>query len=422
MFRNIKSALYFPVAWYFRIFAQIKLARWKPRVVVITGSSGKTTLLHLIESQLGKKVKYSHHANSAYGIPFNILGLKRKTLKPLEWINLFLLAPFKAFGNIPREKIYIVEADADRPDEGSFLSSLLQPEVTIWVSTSRTHSMNFDSLIEAKAFETVEDAIAYEYGYFLEKTTNLSIVNADSELITRQTERTNVDVLNITKQKYLDSYDLNGNKTVFVIDGKKYEFDNLLPEGVFFSIVASKKLSEYLGFEFDPTFKNFIVPPGRNSVFKGIKYTTLVDSSYNTGFAAYTEILNMFDTIKADKKWVIIGDILEQGKEEQEEHEKLANLISKSDYEKVVLLGPRIKKYGFETIKSRYKENVVSFLSPKEVLDYLISNLNGGETILFKGARFLEGVIENLLLDPNDAAKLSRREKIWEERREKWGL
>jgi hypothetical protein len=62
------------------------------------------------------------------------------------------------------------------------------------------------------------------------------------------------------------------------------------------------------------------------------------------------------------------------------------------------------------------------FLGPKEVLDYLKENIKGGEVILFKGARFLEGVIENLLLDKSNAAKLDRREKIWQIRRKKWGL
>jgi len=55
-------------------------------------------------------------------------------------------------------------------------------------------------------------------------------------------------------------------------------------------------------------------------------------------------------------------------------------------------------------------------------LDYLKGNIEGGEIILFKGARFLEGVIENLLEDKGNVKYLARREKIWEIRRKKWGL
>jgi hypothetical protein len=48
--------------------------------------------------------------------------------------------------------------------------------------------------------------------------------------------------------------------------------------------------------------------------------------------------------------------------------------------------------------------------------------MQGGEVVLFKGARFLEGVIENLLADPQDAKYLCRRGNIWRKRRAEWGL
>jgi len=130
MFQKIKRILYFPFASYFRFFASIRLKIWRPRIIVITGSSGKTTLLHLIEAQLGDVAKYTHKANSSFGIPFNILGLQRNDLTLIEWPLLFLQAPFAIFKTLPKEKIYIVEADCDRPGEGKFLSSFIRPENT----------------------------------------------------------------------------------------------------------------------------------------------------------------------------------------------------------------------------------------------------------------------------------------------------
>src|SRR3989344_8401576 len=144
MVRKAKNILYFFVASYFRFFARIRLASWKPRIVVITGSNGKTTALHLLETQLGNAAKYSHGANSSFGIPFDILGLKRTTYSPVEWIRLILQAPLRAWSGTYAQKIYVVEADCDRPGEGEFLGSLLRPEVTIWLSTARTHSQNFE--------------------------------------------------------------------------------------------------------------------------------------------------------------------------------------------------------------------------------------------------------------------------------------
>ena len=148
MINKLKKILYFPIAYYFKFFAQIQLSIWKPRIIVVTGSSGKTTLLHLLESQIQNRARYSHHANSSYGIPFDILGLKRKDLTPEEWPYLILAAIFKAFKKPFKEKLYIVEADCDRPNEGKFLANLLKPEVTLWTNVSRTHTVNFDYLVK----------------------------------------------------------------------------------------------------------------------------------------------------------------------------------------------------------------------------------------------------------------------------------
>ncbi len=421
IYELLKRLLYFRVASYFRFFAAIKLSRWKPRVVVITGSSGKTTLLHLVESQIGDRARYSHHANSSYGIPFDILGLKRSTLLPYEWVGLFLLAPLKVFSKTPIEKLYIVEADCDRPGEGKFLSTLLKPEVTIWLSSSRTHSMNFDKPVEQKLFDSVDDAIAYEYGYFLEATNKLVIFDSDSQVIKKQLSRTKTEKVGISS-KSRQNYEVSKEGTMFKVDNKVYRFKYLLPEAVFSSIAATLKLSEYLKLPIDDTFSAFKIPPGRSSIFQGIRKIIIIDSCYNANFSSAAEIINMFTRIQAEKKWAVIGDMLEQGKSEKEEHEKLARLVAEASYDRVVLIGPRIIKHGLPILEKYYKDRVVGFENPKDVLDYLLKNLESGETILFKGARFLEGVIEHLLADKEDVKKLSRREKIWEKRRKKWGL
>lgn len=417
--RAIKRVLYFPIAYYFKFWAKIRLFLWKPKIIVITGSSGKTTLLHLVESQIGNKARYSHHANSSYGIPFDILGLGRKDLTPNEWIFLFFLAPFKAFKNVPREKIYIVEADCDRPGEGKFLASLLKPEITLWINSSLTHSVNFDSLVRNKCFLTVEEAIAYEFGYFLEYTKKIAIINGDSSLIKKQLTRTNTSILPISKTS-LKSYKIFNDRTEFVFGEKKYSINFIVPKDVFYSILMAKLLVGTLKFPFDSSFLNLTLPPGRNSVFKGIKNTTLIDSTYNATPDGVKTILEMFEKYPSDNKWIVLGDMIELGDEEKEEHKKVGRIISKMKLEKIILIGPRVSKY----IPPILPITLISqtFLMPREGLDYILTNIKGGETILFKGARFLEGIIEHLLVNKNDISKLVRREKAWQNRRKAWGL
>lgn len=402
MYKNLKKPLYFFVASYFRFFASIRLKAWKPRIIVVTGSSGKTTLLHLIESQLSDKAKYTHEANSSFGIPFDILGLHRKTLLLYEWPILFLLAPIKVFSKLPKERLYVVEADCDRPYEGRFLSSLLNPEVTLWTNVSRTHCMNFDRLVIEGKFKNVEEAIAYEYGFFAERTKKLLLVPDGSDLISSQLGRAKCRSEKIIPESHYTKH----------IKGY------LLPEETNLLIGMCLRLMRYLKVRLDMTFSRFKLPPGRSSVFKGIKGITIVDSTYNANFDSMTALIKMFADYKATNKWMVLGDMLEQGKEEKEEHEKLGRLVSQYDFEKVILMGPRVSKYTKPFLPS----NTPAFINPKEALNYLLENVKGGETILFKGARFLEGVIEYLLINKEDVKKLARREKVWQIRRKKWGL
>lgn len=421
MYQNLKKHLYFFVANYFRFFASIRLVFWKPRIIVVTGSSGKTTLLHFIESQLGEKAKYTHEANSSFGIPFDILGLHRKSLLVSEWPMLFLLAPLKVFSKPPREKLYIVEADCDRPNEGKFLSELLKPEVTLWTNVSRTHSLGFEKAVKKGEFKTVDEAIAYEFGYYGQETNRLVIVGDCSKNLDNQLSRVKCALENISNNNNKIDYSVSTAGSQFVINNKKYEFSYLLHRKTSYLILMHISLMNYLNQEFDGKFEGFELAPGRSSVFEGIKDTTLVDSSYNANLDSMSEIIDMFSKIEVKTKWIVLGDMIEQGRQEQEEHLKLAELILRHDFQKIILMGPRVTRYTKPILMQRNKE-VVSFEKPKDVLKYLLDNINGGETILFKGARFLEGVIEHLLKNKEDIKKLARREKVWQIRREKWGL
>jgi UDP-N-acetylmuramoyl-tripeptide--D-alanyl-D-alanine ligase len=429
----LKNKLYFPLAWYFRIFAEIRLRLWHPKVIVVTGSNGKTTLLHLIEAVLGESVKYSHHANSSFGIPFDILDLHRHTLRTSEWISLFLQAPLAVFKQLPKEKIYVVEADCDRPGEGKFLASLLRPSIVLWVSSGRTHSMNFDKLVRHDdLFSTVEEAIAYEYGYFLEYCLEHAAIDGSNPLVVQQISRTKIPVEQITKDR-LDQYEIDKKGSVFIIDKKVYEFSYLLPEEAFISICLALFTAQQIKKDKSPSFSQFSLPPGRSSVFAGIKDTTLIDSTYNANLGSMQAILSMFAKFPAEKKWIIVSDMMELGKEEKEEHEGLAEAIATVKPAKVILLGKRTAMFTYPKLFSlraersnlvKPRKDIVSFLKTKDANTFIAENLSGGESLLFKGsqAMLLEGLIAPLLKHKEDIDKLPRRGTFWDEKRRKAGL
>src|SRR3989344_258080 len=419
MLHRIKDALYFRVARYFGLFAGIRLHRWKPRVVVVTGSNGKTTALHMIEAQLGSVARYSHHRNSAFGIAFDILGLGDAADSRWNWILLGLLAPIYAWRTPPPEKIYVAEADCDRPGEGRFLSSLLSPEIVVCLNSARTHSEKFAQTAK-EAGENIDESIAYEFGFFLERASTLVILNGDDEHIIRQSKRTRARIEEITEARDLGGYAVSKSGTVFDVGGKKYSFPYLLPQDVFRAIVASQIVATYFDAAPSRDLSSFAPPPGRSSLFKGMHGTTIIDSSYNINAGSLAAILGMVKHIEREK-WIVLGDMTEQGVYEQEEHERVARMVSSESFARVILVGPRMRAFALPILLESGKK-VESFDEPKDALVYLQSAQRGGEIILFKGARFLEGIIEHLLADPRDAEKLCRREARWQARRRKWGL
>lgn len=416
MFKKAKRFFYFPVAAYFRFFAMIYLRKWNPKVIVVTGSQGKTTLLHLLESQLGPAARYSHGANSTYGISFHLLGLERESFSIFEWPFLFLIAPFKIFRKPYGEKIYVVETDCDRPGDGSFLASSLRPFITLWVSVSRTHSMNFPTL----PGQTIEQVTAREFGNFAKETTGLVIANGDSKEITEFVLPLSVRHTLIQQQKYLQNFSVKERTTEFTIEGQTYAVPYLLPKDAAGSIHMAVLVAKELCIAVDPTFSKLTLPPGRSSVFAGTRDRILIDSSYNASLESMRAMLELFALYPRNPKWIVLGDMLELGKYEQDEHVRLADYIRALEPECVILVGPRLRANTLPALAGL--ANVVSFDGPREALTYIERESQGGEAILFKGARFLEGIIEQLLADKNDTAKLCRREKVWQERRKQWDI
>lgn len=149
----------------------------------------------------------------------------------------------------------------------------------------------------------------------------------------------------------------------------------------------------------------------------------MIDSTYNTSVDAAAAVLELFDHYPSQHKWLVLSDILDQGNIEQAEHERLAKVITKYNYEYVLLLGPRMVKYTAPRLTAlKYSIPVTVFEKTGDGLTFLEQNLKGGEAILFKGARGVEGIIEQLLANPADEANLVRREDVWIRRRQGWGL
>ena len=419
-FASFKKRFYFRVARYFRHFANKAFLRWHPRVIAVTGSAGKTTMLKMLEHEMGEKAHYSHDANSAFGVPFDLLGLKGIRGSKLRWAWLLIAAPFRGWFYRHKEPFYVVEIDGERPHEAEFLAKWLKPEVTIWVSIGLSHAVQFEKVVESGEYKDVGEAITAEFANLPANTSKRVYIDADSKLMVKATEGITAKVIPIEKSK-IKKYVVYPDSTDFTYGDTTFHFDHPEPKDVAFNLFVLQDLMKYLKLKFNPDFTGMEIAPGRSSHFKGVKGIDIIDSSYNAHMISMASTLDMARRMHAERKWLVIGDIVDQGLLEQEEHERLAKLIAEVKPDRVVLVGRRTKQWTAPRLKE-LGVSAVATTDPKKALKYIENHITGRETLVFKGSQYLEWVIEKLLADPKDAKKLCRREKSAVARRKKWGL
>ena len=417
---ELKKKMYFRAAGYFRYFAKMALKRWSPRIIAVTGSAGKTTMMTMLEHEMGNKAHYSHDANSAFGVPFDILGLSGVRGSKIRWLWLFIAAPVMGLLRRRKQKFYVVEIDGERPHEAEFLAEWLKPEVTIWVSIGLSHAVQFEKVVEDGKFDSVSDAIVAEFANLPANTSERVYIDADSKIMVEATQGIKAKVIPI-KKSLMRKYVVYPDSTDFTYGDTTCHFDTPQPKDVAFNLFVLQDLLKYLKLPFNPDFSHLKVAPGRSSYFKGIKGIDIVDCSYNAHMISMASTLDMAKRMHAERKWLVIGDIVDQGAMEADEHRRLAKLIAEVQPAKVVLVGRRTKEYTAPELKE-LGISVVATTDPKKALAYLKKRITGKETLIFKGSQYLEWIIEKLLADPKDARKLCRREKAAVERRKKWGL
>ncbi|MBR3248751.1 hypothetical protein IKF89_01845 [Candidatus Saccharibacteria bacterium] len=417
---SCKKRFYFVAAKYFRHFANRVLKRWQPRVIAVTGSAGKTTMLNMIEYEMGDEAHYSHDANSAFGVSFDLLGLKGVRGSKWRWVHLFVAAPFKSLFKRFPQRYYVVEIDGERPHEAEFLAEWLKPEVTIWVSIGLSHAVQFEKVVEEGKFKDLSEAITAEFANLPANTSKRVYIDADAKLMVEATKGIVAKVVPIKKTD-MKKYVVYPDSTDFTYGDTTFHFDRPEPKDVAFNLFVLQDLMKYLKLKFNPDFSGMKAAPGRSSHFKGYKGIDIVDSSYNAHMISMASTLDMAKRMHAERKWLVIGDIVDQGSLAEEEHRRLADLIARVKPEKVVLVGRRTKKYTAPELK-KLGVSAVATLDPRKALEYIRKNVTGQETLIFKGSQYLEWVIEKLLADPADASKLCRREKAAVARRKNWGL
>jgi len=432
--------------WYLRLFAKLQLKKFNPYILGVGGASGKTSLSNFIYIIFKNKfkTKQGKGKNSETGIPLDILGITVKGYSKLEWAKIIVLAPLQFVFNWKKFEVYVAEMGIDSPlppKNMSYLLRIIKPNVGVLTNISYEHSLYFDPLVEEldqkEREKDILELTKEQEGLLLtslsEKST--AVLNIDDENIkdlassilakklTVSSRDSSADFFIEQIQNYIDKF-----QTLFTYKGKKYkiEIQNPLPRHFAYSFVLAIAASSTKINEIETSIKalenDFSLPAGRMSVFKGIKDTVIIDSSYNN--ATLSPILDLLDFVheigKQRRRVGIIGDMRELGSMSKALHEEVARKILKT-LDIVILIGPLMQKYA-EPILKKNDFPVFSFLNFTQSKTTILEQLIPKDMVLVKGSQntlFLERAVELLLKDKKDIEKLCRRGDFWDKIRNK---
>ena len=442
----MKQRLAFIVLNYLRFVANKKIKKIKPIIIGVGGASGKTSLSNFIYLIFKKKykVKQGKGKNSETGIPLDILNLSVDNYTYSRWFLNLLKAPIKFFFDFEKYDFYVAEMGIDSPFEPknmSYLLKIIQPDIAVLTNISFEHSVYFDPLVLDDDLETREENIlkltAEQESLLLTSVSQKGwvILNIDDENIRKIKPNIKAQIITVSKKEkeadfyieeiknYVDEFLL-----IFKNEGKKYtlKIENPLPEHFAYTFVNAIAVAKAGGIKIEDSIttleQDFYVPPGRMSVFKGIKDIIIIDSSYNN--ATLTPVLDLLNFIKdigkQRRRVGIIGDMRELGTMSRALHEEVARKMLET-LDLAILVGPLSQQYMLPILK-RKNFPVFSFLNFTSAKDTIIEQIKPKDVVLVKGSQntlFLERAVQMLLKNFSDIDKLCRRGEYWDRVREK---
>lgn len=338
-------------------------------VIGITGTNGKTTTKELINAILSSKYKTvatTGNLNNHIGVPLTLLSVK------------------------PDTEIAIVEMGANHEGEIARLCQIARPEFGLITNIGKAHLEGFGSI------EGVIRAKSELYTYIHENRGRI-FINSDNEILTRLAGKTTAITYGSKSGAYCHGWPEESHPYARVQwdspDGL-HEINSRLVGGYNFeNIMAAICVGLYFGVNIsDISYAiNAYQPANNRSQTMDTANNHVIMDAYNANPTSMKAAILNFRQVKSPAKMAIVGDMFELGDESPKEHAEVVRLLDESDFDNVILVGPR---FGSLIIPQHF----LAFASPSEAKEWLKENPVKSHSILVKGSRgiHLEELVDAL--------------------------
>lgn len=428
LFKKIVSAI---LIWE----ARAVLRRYRPKIIAITGSVGKTTTKDAIFAALSGHLhvrKSEKSFNSEIGVPLTILDLDNAWRNPVKWLWNIM----RGFMLIVRHSEYpqwlVLEVGADRPGDIRSIAQWLRPDIAVITSIPEipVHVEFFDSpeaLLKEK--QTLAEYL---------KPGGKLIINGDD--VRMHEMQTSYRGASIT-YGFESNNDYSASHDEIMYEGKapagiRFRVNrkgNSVPVMIhgalgrprIYAALAGLAVANEVGIDIVSASAGLAAwapSPGRLRLLKGIRGSIIIDDTYNSSPAAALAALDTLKSIQnGGKKIAVMGDMLELGKYSAGAHRTVGERVAMcADF--LITVGFRARAMGEAALDAgmpdasirEYEQNE-SVRAGKE----LEPELKEGDIVLVKGSQSMrmERTVLEIMADPDRASDLLvRQDPEWQER------
>jgi len=400
------------------------LDRYRPKIVAVAGSVGKTSTTRAVAAVLGRALPTRASAknhNNEIGVPLTILGeAKTGGRSPFAWLGILWRGYRLAFGPVRAyPKVLVLEMATDRPGDLDYLVALAPPDVSVLTAVSEEHTENLGDL----------DGVAKEEGTIVRAVAQrgIAVLNADDARVARLKEGLGDRAIlfgfgpdaRVRAERVAVETALGTVFTRFdlLIDGVRYpvNLSESIGEGNVYAALAGAAVG--LAFGLDPAaipygLAEYQPPPGRLRVLPGVKGTAIVDDTYNSSPRAAELALRTFTSLPIEsggRRMAALGDMFELGALTEESHRRIGKAAAESGLDLLIGVGAA-SAFLCEAAREAGMpdERIFHMHDAAEAGHFLQERIRQGDFLLIKGSRGMrmERVVKELMAEPERAAEL----------------
>jgi UDP-N-acetylmuramoyl-tripeptide--D-alanyl-D-alanine ligase len=339
---------------------------WGKPLVGVTGSAGKTTtkeaIAHVLSSRF-RVLKSEGNFNNHFGLPLMLLKLE------------------------PEHDIAVIEMGMSHAGEIRALAEIAQPEIGVVTNVAPVHLEFFDSIagIARAKYELIESL----------PSSGTAVLNADDEYVSQFGRDFQGNVLKYGTKPAADiraenvkSLGTQGSQFDVVIAGTRETARlQLVGEHNILNALAAVGVGLARGMKLPETIAALatLTPADKRGQVLQLGNITVVNDCYNSNPTALKAMVEALAGMKAARRIVVAGEMLELGPAGEEMHRAAGREVAEQKID--VLVGVRGQAQAMVESARGNGIQAIFVASPEEAAEWLARETRDGDVVLLKASR-----------------------------------